>query len=226
MSEQVAEFFGERAESYDEFIPRVVPSYHECNELMLDLIPHAPATPLRILDVGAGTGVLSALVLERFSNASLVAVDLSDQMLATCAEKLAPWKGRLELRHGAFPETDIGDGYDLVVSSLTLHHLSHADKRAGFAKLFDAMNPGGALLVRDVVAAATPALDRRYAALWRDTVQAYGYDDMSWFDEHLETDNPARVEDQIAWLDEIGFVETACHWRHLNCALFGGIKPG
>jgi hypothetical protein len=48
---------------------------------------------------------------------------------------------------------------------------------------------------------------------------------MSWFDEHLGTDNPAPVEDQTAWLAEIGFVEAACHWRHLNCALFGGLKP-
>jgi len=225
MSEEVAEFFGERAESYEEFIPRVVPYYHECNALLLDLVPQAPDAPLRVLDIGAGTGVLSALVLERFANASLVAIDMSDQMLAECAAKLAPWQSRVALRQGEFPHGGIGSGYDLVISSLTLHHLSHADKRAGFAKLFDAMNPGGSLMVRDVVAAATPALDRRYASLWRDTVQGYGYDDMSWFDEHLESDNPASVEDQIAWLVEIGFVEVACHWRHLNCALIGGIKP-
>ena len=225
MSEQVAEFFGERAESYEDFIPRVVPQYHECNALLLDLVPCAPDAAVRVLDVGAGTGVLSALVLERFPNASLVATDMSDAMLAECAAKLAPWPSRFELRQGAFPEDDVGGGYDLVVSSLMLHHLSHADKRAGFAKLYEALNPGGAVLIRDVVAAATPALDHRYAALWRDTVQAHGYDDMSWFDEHLASDNPASVEDQISWLRDIGFAEVACHWRFLNCALFGGIKP-
>ncbi len=226
MSEDVAEFFGERAESYEQFIPRVVPYYHECNALLLDLVPHAPEAPLRVLDLGAGTGVLSALVLERFANASLVAIDMSAAMLAECAAKLAPWQSRVELRQGEFPADDIGTGYHLVVSSLTLHHLSHADKRAGFAKLFNAMAAGGVLLIRDVVAAATPALDQRYASLWRDTVQGYGYDDMSWFDEHLESDNPARVDDQIAWLAESGSVEVACHWRHLNCALFGGVKSG
>lgn len=225
MSEQVAQFFGERAESYEDFIPRVVPYYHECNVLLLDLVPHATDAPLRVLDLGAGTGVLSALVLERFPNASLVAIDMSDGMLAACASKLASWQSRVELRQGEFPDVKIGSGYDLIVSSLTLHHLSHADKRAGFVKLFEAMAPGGVLLIRDVVAAPTPDLDQRYAALWRHTVQAHGYDDMSWFDEHLETDNPAPVEDQTAWLTDIGFVDVACHWRYLNCALFGGRKP-
>ena len=208
MSEQVAEFFGERAQSYDEFIPRLVPQYHECNALMLDLVTEPPA---RILDVGAGTGMLSALVLDRFPAAQLVAIDLSADMLAECEAKLSGFAGRFALIQGAYPALDFGAGFDLVVSSLVMHHLSHADKRAGFGKLFDAMNPGGTLLVRDVVAAPTPALNRRYAAMWRDTVQAYGYDDMSWFDEHLETDNPAPVEDQVAWLAEIGFADAACH---------------
>ena len=32
------------------------------------------------------------------------------------------------------------------------------------------------------------------------------------------------VEDQTAWLADIGFIEVGCHWRHLGCALFGGQK--
>ncbi len=225
MSEQVAEFFGERAESYEDFIPRVVPYYHECNTLMLDLIPHAADAPLRLLDVGAGTGVLSELLLTRFPNATLMAIDLSEAMLASCAAKLGSMASRAELKQGEFPSVDIGTGYDVIVSSLTLHHLSHADKRAGYEKLHAALAPGGVMLIRDVVSASSPSLDQRYASLWRDKVQSYGYDDMSWFDDHLASDNPARVEDQTAWLRDIGFAEVACHWRHLNCALFGGVKP-
>lgn len=225
MSEQTSDFFGDRAAAYDDFIPRLVPDYHEANVLMMDLVPFAADAPIRVLDVGTGTGALAAMVHQRFPDAEITVTDMSARMLSQCADRFRALGADVACIEGVFPAAQIGTGYDLVVSSLALHHLSHEDKRAGFAKLFDAMNPGGMLLVRDVIAGATPALNERYAALWRATVQSHGHDDMSWFDDHLVDDNPATVEDQCVWLTDVGFVEVGCHWRHLTCGLFGGQKP-
>lgn len=219
------DFFGERAEDYESFIPRIVPHYHAGNALIVELVPFARDRRVRALDVGAGTGVLSALLLKEFARMTVVALDASPAMLAACAANLAAQRDRIELREGAFPDADIGAGYDLVVSSLALHHLAHAQKRRGFRVLFEALRPGGVLLVRDLVAAATPALDRQYEALWRRAVADHGHDDMSWFDAHLAEDNPAKVEDQLAWLAEAGFADAGCHWRYLNFAIFGGRRP-
>lgn len=223
MNEQAGDFFGDRAEGYEDYIARIVPSYHEVNALMVDLVPFTREAPLHALDVGAGTGVLADLLLAAFPRMALVALDMSEPMLAQCAKRLG---ARATIREGRFPGADIGTGYDLVVSSLALHHLSHADKRAGFRRLFAALRPGGAFLLRDVVAAPAPALEPVYQALWREFVRSQGYDDLSWFAAHLEEDNPARVEDQLAWLEDAGFTEPACHWRHLNVALMGARKPG
>jgi tRNA (cmo5U34)-methyltransferase len=202
-----------------------VPHYRAGNALIVELVPFARDRRVRALDVGAGTGVLSALLLKEFARMTVVALDASPAMLAACAANLAAQRDRIELREGAFPDADIGAGYDLVVSSLALHHLAHAQKRRGFRVLFEALRPGGVLLVRDLVAAATPALDRQYEALWRRAVADHGHDDMSWFDAHLAEDNPAKVEDQLAWLAEAGFADAGCHWRYLNFALFGGRRP-
>jgi hypothetical protein len=35
----------------------------------------------------------------------------------------------------------------------------------------------------------------------------------------------ASVNDQLAWLRQIGFVEVDCHFRLFELALFGGRKP-
>lgn len=226
MSEAERDFFGDRVATYDDFIPRVVPHYHEVNRLLTTLVPFDREARLSAVDIGAGTGAVSGLLLERFPSLTLLAVDMSAAMLARCAARLAPFGARAVLRQGAFPEVDIGGGHDLVVSSLALHHLSHADKRLGFAAILAALRPGGAFLLRDVVAAATPALEPRYAVLYRESIAAQGFDDLDWLDEHAEDDNPAPVPDLLAWLAEAGFENVACHWQHLNIALIGGDKPG
>lgn len=224
--QQASEFFGDRAEAYEDFIPRLVPFYHEINQLMLDLIPFPQEAPLKALDVGTGTGMVAGCLLDAFPNATMLAIDLSPEMLEQAAANLARLGARATVREGRFPAAEIGEGYDVVVSSLALHHLSHADKRASFAKIFAALKPGGIFLLRDVILAPTPSLDARYNAIYRQGVAAHGHDDMSWFEEHTEQDNPAPVPDQLAWLREIGFAEVSCHWRYLTMALFGGRSRG
>tara|TARA_B100001971_G_scaffold190911_1_gene194028 strand:- start:6 stop:689 length:684 start_codon:yes stop_codon:yes gene_type:complete len=223
--QQASEFFGDRAEAYEDFIPRLVPFYHEINQLMLDLIPYPKDAALSALDVGTGTGVVAGCVLDAFPNSTVLAIDLSPEMLEECSANLAQFGERVTVREGRFPAAEIDPGYDVVVSSLALHHLSHEDKRKSFAKIFVALNPGGIFLLRDVILGPTLTLDKRYQDIWQDTAASYGYDDMSWFKEHLEQDNPAPVPDQLDWLRTIGFEEVSCHWQYLTMALFGGQKP-
>ncbi|MDP6952939.1 MAG: methyltransferase domain-containing protein [Alphaproteobacteria bacterium] len=223
--QEASEFFGDRAEAYEDFIPRLVPFYHEINRLMLDLIPYPEDAALKALDVGTGTGVVAGCVLAAFPNSTMLAIDLSPEMLEECAENLGKFGERATVREGRFPDAEIGSGYDVVVSSLALHHLSHEDKRASFAKIYAALKPGGIFLLRDVVLAPSQSLDERYNAIYRQGVAAHGYDDMSWFDEHLEQDNPAPVPDQLQWLRDIGYTEVSCHWSYLTIAMFGGQKP-
>ena len=86
------------------------------------------------------------------------------------------------------------------------------------------MNLGGILLIRDIVTAATPRLTEQYEQLWRQYMKANREDDAAWFQKYLEEDIPSSVEEQTRWLSEAGFADTACHWRHLNFAIFGGVK--
>jgi tRNA (cmo5U34)-methyltransferase len=51
-----------------------------------------------------------------------------------------------------------------------------------------------------------------------------GEDDEFWLKKYINEDRPATVEQQIAWLNEIGFTDTGCHWRYFNYAIFGGRK--
>jgi len=220
----VREQFEQRAFDYDGLIPRLIPRYREQHDLILQLIPFETNAHIKVLDLGAGTGILSALILQAFPQANVLAFDIAEKMLKVCQTNLSAYQERLTLQQGNFAEDDFGNRYDLVVSGLAIHHLDSAGKQTLFKKLFQSMNSGGILLIRDIVTAATPRLTEQYEQLWRQYMKANREDDAAWFQKYLEEDIPSSVEEQTRWLSEAGFADTACHWRHLNFAIFGGVK--
>ncbi|MEG5001639.1 class I SAM-dependent methyltransferase [Microcoleus sp. B4-D4] len=219
----VREEFEQRAFDYDSLIPRLIPHYREQHDLILQLIPFETNANIQILDLGAGTGILSALIMQAFPQAKVLAFDMAENMLKICQTNLSAFGKRLTLQQGNFAEADFGSGYDLVVSGLAIHHLDSAGKQQLFHQLFQSMNPEGILLIRDIVTGATPKLTEQYEKLWRQYMKASGEDDAAWFQNYLKEDIPSSVEEQTKWLAEAGFADAACHWRYLNFAIFGGV---
>jgi tRNA (cmo5U34)-methyltransferase len=216
--------FEQKAFDYDGLIPRLIPRYGEQHDLILQLIPFESNANIKVLDLGAGTGILSALILQAFPQANVTAFDMAENMLKVCKTNLSAFRERLTLQQGNFAEDDFGSGYDLIVSGLAIHHLDGEGKQTLFQKLFRSMNSGGILLIRDIVTGATPALTEQYEQLWRQYIINSGEDDKIWFQKYLEEDIPSSVEEQTQWLLEAGFSEIGCHWRYLNFAIFGGEK--
>jgi tRNA (cmo5U34)-methyltransferase len=222
--EQVSAHFEGEAFAYDASIPKFVPHYQAQNDVMLALMPFERTAPLAALDLGAGTGVLAHLILANFPNARVMVYDLAQNMLTAARRNLAPFGPRVTFRQGNFAVDEVGAGYDLVVAGLSIHHLDHAAKRSLYRRLFQALNPAGLFLCRDVVCGPTAALTRQYEQLWCRYVRANGEDDEALMGRYQREDIPAPVEDQLLWLREAGFAEVDCYWRHLNFAIFGGQK--
>lgn len=166
--------------------------------------------------MGAGTGILSELILTSFPNAKTTVFDLSEKMLETCGKKLAVFKDRLDFELADFLTDDFGTNYDLVVSGLAVHHIDDEGKRALFKRIFKSLNKGGTLLIRDCVTGATPDLTEKYENLWRAFMRENGEDDEKWFARHLEEDTPSSLSNQLTWLREAGFINVGCHWRYFK----------
>src|SRR5579871_3008966 len=120
--------FDREAASYDRTALETMPRYEELHRMLLWGIPYLPTRALRILELGCGTGTLTARLLEGFAHARVVAVDLSPQMLARARRKLARWKGRVEFVRAHLAELEVEGPFDAIVSALALHHLSEAER--------------------------------------------------------------------------------------------------
>src|SRR5437899_13000434 len=79
------------ADTYNAERRRLVPCFDLFYGTVVELVARTvPANP-RILDLGAGTGLLSALVAERVQPRFLHLLDASAEMLARAQVRLAAW---------------------------------------------------------------------------------------------------------------------------------------
>jgi tRNA (cmo5U34)-methyltransferase len=141
----MASRFDEAAAQWDSNPGRVAVA-RAVGEAIYRTIPLQPGW--RVLDYGAGTGLLTLNLQPRV--ASLVALDSSTGMLEQLTQKLATAAiSNVQTRHWdleakPFPE----HGFDLVVSSMTLHHLRSVP--LVLSRLADILKPGGWLAVADL----------------------------------------------------------------------------
>jgi len=115
------------------------------------LIAQAAICPgQRVLDVGCGTATLALMVKRQQPDATIVGLDADDRILSLAAAKVRAAGLDIALdRHGsdALPYPDAT--FDKALSSLMLHHLTRAKKRATLAEICRVLRPGGQLHVAD-----------------------------------------------------------------------------
>ena len=136
--------FDERAPDWD--TPERAARAHDAASVILDAV--APASDARVLELGAGTGLLGLALLPHVRE--VVLADASPGMLAKAEEKLATgaYPGartmRLALTIDALPD----DRFDLVVSLMALHHV--LDTRVALGQVAHLLAPGGRIALIDL----------------------------------------------------------------------------
>jgi len=105
----------------------------------------------RVLDVGCGTGNLLRATGKRHPDVELVGVDPDLKMLARAESKTRRAGVKVRLDRGFAQELAFPDGsFDVVFSSLMLHHLDQAAKDEMLAEVRRVLRPDGVLVLADI----------------------------------------------------------------------------
>ena len=104
-----------------------------------------------VLDVGCGTGTLAMEVQRRVGRAGRVAgVDPSPEQIARAQAKAARRHVPIEFQVGVIEQLPFPDQtFDVVLSTLMMHHLPASLKRQGLAEIARVLKSGGRLVVAD-----------------------------------------------------------------------------
>jgi len=170
----VAAHLGIDLGEYDRQIRTFIPGY----DRMLAIAARTLAATVRrkaptIVDLGIGTGALAARCLGVRPRARIVGVDADAAMLDLARRRLG---GHVTFLPASFERAPL-PRCDAIVSSLALHHIPTARRRAAaFRRFGRALRRGGVLISADCYLASSAALQRA--------------DRLDWV-EHLEQTYPS-----------------------------------
>jgi ubiquinone/menaquinone biosynthesis C-methylase UbiE len=138
-------FQGHPSRLYDVVARRLVRGiYRRIADDLVELAPHNGT----ILDVGTGPGVLLQELGRRRPDLRVVGIDLSADMVAAARRNVAELGDRADVRQADVADLPFPDAsFDLVVSSLSLHHWD--DPPAAAPHLARVLKPGGRLYIYD-----------------------------------------------------------------------------
>ena len=218
----VASFFDSLTDAYTAKIDRIFPRYREMLSVVLDYLP--ANRPYRsILELGCGTGNFSLLLQHAFPEASITFVDVAGESLDLCASRLsndgANDTTALTFKQCDFRELDFSAGeFDLITSSIAVHHLTSVEKQALFARVFDWLSPTGIFTFNDQFAGATSDLYQQHMQGWQKAAFDAGStaeEWAMWMQHQAEHDHHDTLEDHLDWLKQAGFATLDCTWRCL-----------
>ncbi|MBA2862468.1 class I SAM-dependent methyltransferase [Methanococcus maripaludis] len=155
------EHFDGIEDSYENMIIKIVPSSEDFFGAVLSFIPEGNT---KILELGSGTGFLTTRIVELNPSAEITCIDLSEGMLDVA-------RGKPELSDVKFIKGDFreawGDGkFDVILSTLCLHHLPDDDRTDILGKIYDSLNPRGAFINGDVFLGETEEEEARILSWW------------------------------------------------------------
>jgi len=224
MSENVKKQFDAVAPEYDRQRRQLIPCFDDFYSIATDLV-HCKSDAPRILDLGAGTGLFSSLICKKYPNASLTLIDLSEEMLKEAQARFAanPSVKYIAADYSSHPYTE---KYDAIISSLSIHHLTHPAKRALFRTIHQLLEEGGCFVNADQAAGTTSYWDHYYMTQWKEAVWQSGLpaDVIEASIKRRSVDINATVEDQLRWLNEAGFVDADCLYKNNGFAVFAAFK--
>ena len=223
----VGALFDAAARDYDRARRQLVPDFDNFYGSVFGLLTFEKDQPLRVLDLGAGTGLLSELVAERFTEVRITLADISDEMLEVARRRFPPDSARLDFRVMDYAKEEWGE-YEVIVSALSIHHLENHDKQRVFRKAYESLSPGGVFVNADQVLGVTPEIEERYHQYWLQRAREAGVTDrdLKAALERMKEDRYALLEPQLAWLKEAGFEPVNCVYKNHQFAVYGGYKPG
>src|SRR5690554_6655446 len=225
--EKVKNHFEEEAKEFDRVILKLIPFYEEMIKALILSIPFKKEELINVIDLGCGTGTIASRIKETFPNSQISCLDIAENMIKMAQIKLGKSK-KVEYHIGDFYSFDFDKNYDVIISSLALHHLAEdEDKKMFYQKIYNALTDKGVFYNADVVLGSNKHLQELNMTKWKEFMSKNVSTDEienKWIIKYKDEDRPTSLIKHIKWLEEVGFKNVDVIWKYYNYAVYGANK--
>ncbi|MGN0648900.1 MAG: class I SAM-dependent methyltransferase [Oscillospiraceae bacterium] len=221
----IEEQFNLIANEYDVNRRRFIPCFDDYYANTTRFIACNITPPKRVLDLGAGTGLLTYYWLKEFAAAEYVLTDIAEEMLEVSKRRFF---GLPNVHHQVLDYTErLPDGeFDAIISALSIHHLEDSQKAELFKRIYDKLPVGGIFVNYDQFCAGTPTMNRRFDSYWEKQIMDAGLTaaDIELWKERRKLDKECSVEKEEEMLRQCMFSDVKCVYSYHKFSVILAVK--
>lgn len=213
------------AEEYDGNRRKFIPCFDDFYEGATKFIVSNSNTPKRIIDLGAGTGLLTYFWYRQCPDSEYVLVDIAGEML-NVARKRFHGIGGISYHVMNYIDQLPDTAFDAVISALSIHHLEDEDKIKLFSRIYDSLPKGGLFVNYDQFCAGHFKMDQWFNSYWENHIANSGLTDkdIELWKERRKLDRECSVEQEVSMLRECGFEIVKCVYSCQKFSVIAAVK--
>lgn len=221
----IEEQFNLIAKEYDANRKKFIPCFDEFYEYTTKFIASNIETPKQILDLGAGTGLLSYFWFQHFPKSEYVLVDIADDMLNIARDRFSG------LENVSYEVLDYSKEFpngkfDIIASALSIHHLMHENKKELFSRIYNRLSDDGIFVNYDQFCADSSEINTWFDSYWEHQLKnsELTAKDIELWKERRKLDKECSVEEETDMLRKFNFKEVKCIYSNQKFSVIVAIK--
>lgn len=213
------------AKEYDINRRRFIPCFEDFYVNTTELLAKTVKMPKRILDLGAGTGLLSMYWYKTFPNAEFTLDDIAEEMLDGAKKRFAEIENVKFVTDNYCNALPAGD-FDLIISALSIHHLEDNEKINLFKAIYDRLPIGGAFINYDQFCFDNKNFSLAVDSAWVNALEKSDLSekDLQLWKERRKLDRECSAQKEIQMLRETGFKNTECIYSYQKFSVVSAVK--
>lgn len=221
----IEEQFNLVAEEYDINRKKFIPCFDDFYISTTKFLASNIKEPKRILDLGAGTGLLSYYWYRHFPESEYVLVDIAEEMLNGARKRFSGTDNFSYQVLDYSNELPSGD-YDVIISALSIHHLYNREKIKLFDRIYDKLPVGGLFVNYDQFCAGQKEMNDWFDSYWVNQLENSGLtdNDIELWKERRKLDIECSLEEETEMLWKCKFSAVKCIYSFQKFSVIAAIK--